>query len=619
MPQQPPGAAPETGPGSQRASGVLVAVVALVVLAALAGMWWVARDADDPAGPASGPDPTRRWAGTPDPLQRPELAALADGIATTLDGDDAPPPPGPRLSQETGPVFAVLRDGGAWRGSAWASEGSAWESTMAAVAQATEDLEQRDAGSVDGVELCLSHSYQPVSGADGLPEEVDTGVRGLQIAYDGDAAAYAPTLMLANNWDVDDVFERFGEAYGANAAAARSQGVLHSFGCDQALVTLDGERARAVPMQRGNTLVGIEAVTRPGVRALADRMGAWMLEALHPDGRMTYEYWPSVGEESPYNNTIRQWMASLALVRFGLDTGDQRVLDLAARNIDYNLDNLYRTDGGLGLVVEPDDGDVKLGAAGLAVLAIMEHPQRERWATQEAALRRTVDELWREDGFFASFYPAGERDLENQNFYPGEALLMWAETIAETGDRRLLQRFMTSFEYYRDWHLQEVNRNPAFVPWHTQAYAQVWRVTKDRELLDFIFEMNDWLLELQQWEEAPYPDTRGRFYDPDRPQYGVPHASSTGVYLEGLAEAQRLATLVGDRRRADAYALAIRRGLREVMQLQFVDDVDLYYVSKRDRARGGIRTTVYDNRIRVDNVQHNLLAVLNVLRWWPGS
>jgi hypothetical protein len=49
------------------------------------------------------------------------------------------------------------------------------------------------------------------------------------------------------------------------------------------------------------------------------------------------------------------------------------------------------------------------------------------------------------------------------------------------------------------------------------------------------------------------------------------------------------------------------------MQLQFVDDVDMFYVGARDRVRGGLRTTVYDNQIRVDNVQHVLMAVQKVL------
>jgi len=140
----------------------------------------------------------------------------------------------------------------------------------------------------------------------------------------------------------------------------------------------------------------------------------------------------------------------------------------------------------------------------------------------------------------------------------------------------------------------------------------MWQKTGDPMLRDFIFEMNDWLLNIQQWEDAPTPDTRGRFYDPNRP-FGPPHASSTGVYLEGLADAFALACSVGDHKRAEAYRVAILRGLRSVHQLTFKDDVDMFYVSKRNRLRGGVRTTVYNNVVRVDNVQHNLMAIQKIL------
>ena len=49
------------------------------------------------------------------------------------------------------------------------------------------------------------------------------------------------------------------------------------------------------------------------------------------------------------------------------------------------------------------------------------------------------------------------------------------------------------------------------------------------------------------------------------------------------------------------------------MQLEFRDDVDMFYISRRDKVRGGLRTTVYDNEIRVDNVQHGLMAALEIL------
>jgi len=54
--------------------------------------------------------------------------------------------------------------------------------------------------------------------------------------------------------------------------------------------------------------------------------------------------------------------------------------------------------------------------------------------------------------------------------------------------------------------------------------------------------------------------------------------------------------------------------LRSVMQLTFLDDVDLYYVHQKDKVRGGVRETVYDNEIRVDNIQHNLMGILKILR-----
>ena len=59
--------------------------------------------------------------------------------------------------------------------------------------------------------------------------------------------------------------------------------------------------------------------------------------------------------------------------------------------------------------------------------------------------------------------------------------------------------------------------------------------------------------------------------------------------------------------------IAILRGLREVLQLQFADDVDMFYLPPgfRKYVAGGIRTTEYDNVIRIDNVQHNLMAMLN--------
>ncbi|TWU56731.1 hypothetical protein Poly51_26480 [Rubripirellula tenax] len=173
----------------------------------------------------------------------------------------------------------------------------------------------------------------------------------------------------------------------------------------------------------------------------------------------------------------------------------------------------------------------------------------------------------------------------------------------------LRERFLKSFAYYRDWHL--ANRNPAFVPWHTQAYCQYLRLHPADDIQAFVFEMNDWLITVQQEKNVPL-DCVGRFYAPNK-RYGPPHASATGVYLEGLVDACQLARSAGDAKRYWKYLRSIKLGLRSVQQLTFSNSTDMFYISQKHRVAGGVRTTFYDNRIRVDNVQHCLLAIQKVL------
>jgi len=380
-----------------------------------------------------------------------------------------------------------------------------------------------------------------------------------------------------------------------------------SFDSVQLLLQLDAA-PRLHRRWRGNRVIEPAEVDADAARGLAEKMIVWMHNQVDGDGRIVYKYNPSSGGEAAGNNSIRQAMATVCLNRIALHSGRPADRALATRNLDYLLRRYCRSDGALGYIAEGEKA--KLGAAALAALAIIETPEGVRYREPLDALSNTVDFLWRDTGEFRTFLkPDGRND--NQNFYPGEALLFWATRLAQGSSDPA--RFLQSFAFYREWH--HANRNPAFVPWHTQAYYTALTLVgaAAAALEDFIFEMNDWLLEMQQWDTAPHPDLKGRFYNPQHPEYGPPHASSTGVYLEGLIDAFDLARRKGDVARAGRYRLAILRGLRSLMQLQFRDDADMYYITKRERVFGGIRTEAYDNTIRVDNVQHGLMALLKIL------
>ena len=139
--------------------------------------------------------------------------------------------------------------------------------------------------------------------------------------------------------------------------------------------------------------------------------------------------------------------------------------------------------------------------------------------------------------------------------------------------------------------------------------------------------MNDWLVGIQHWynpEARPregisktvfFSDIQGRFYDPKRSNFGKPHASATGVYIEGLVDAYRMAVEAGAEQQRKSYARSLKRAMHSVTQLQFQDAADMYYVRSEDRwrVRGGLRTQVYHNEIRNDKVQHVIMGSIKVL------
>ena len=437
------------------------------------------------------------------------------------------------------------------------------------------------------------------------------GVVGIEFAFDGEVARLAPTRMLAANLGFARALEKFLESRGIDAEEFRARGALRAFSARQFLLT--GETGnQPVELVRGSTPVDpVPSADEDRAGDLATGIGRWMTGNLSAEGALPYKYWPSRGEDSPADNAIRRFLASLALARLGELRASAAIRDAARRNLRFNLRRYFRDIGnGRGAIVERTGA--KLGAAALAALAILESPAREEFLEELRMLSAGVDSLADDELGFRTFFFPPERDGENWNFYSGEALLFQAEA-ARRGFAAAPspERCAAAFERCRARHRRR--RNPAFVPWHTQACASLYAQTGRREYADFVFEINDWLLPMQQWDGLA-PDLRGRFYNPRRPDFGPPHAASTGAYLEGLADAAALARTVGERRRADAYERAVGRGLRSLRQLQFRDERDAFYVSKRKRVLGALRTEVYDNAVRVDCAAHALAAAVKILR-----
>lgn len=431
---------------------------------------------------------------------------------------------------------------------------------------------------------------------------------GLALRHGDAIARLTPLELVSRNLSPPKAFERLAGTLGAPPDHGERL-AFSGYSCLIDLVVTEGH-----PVHRGQPVVAQSEITRDTVQDMADAMTGWLVRQVGPTGMTTYKYWPSKGTYSEANNTIRQFMGSACLALAAGRYPDATVSAACDRNFAYNFRTFYETRGSFAVINE--FGKTKLGAAGVAITAILNLPDPGPWQAQLDALLRFVERMQQPDGSFRTFLDPPDRN-DNQFFYPGEALLALVMVYARRRDPALLDRIMRGFRYYRDFF--RANRNPAFVPWHTQAYCLLHDLTGEQALADFVFEMNDWLLPMQETREDP-ADILGDFFDPQRPGFGPPHASATGVYLEGLIEAWRLAVALSDGTRAEAYRRSILRGLRMLRQLQFRDGLDMFYLTKRDRVQGGVRTAVFDNTIRIDNVQHGLMAIYRILdRFGPAD
>jgi hypothetical protein len=74
----------------------------------------------------------------------------------------------------------------------------------------------------------------------------------------------------------------------------------------------------------------------------------------------------------------------------------------------------------------------------------------------------------------------------------------------------------------------------------------------------------------------------------------------TSTYLEGLGDALNLAEKDGDIKRANFYRRRCHLGYRWLMSLQFDSGIE----------RGGFRRSPEESRIRIDNTQHSISAMM---------
>ncbi|MFH1375089.1 MAG: hypothetical protein ABIH35_00245 [Patescibacteria group bacterium] len=340
-------------------------------------------------------------------------------------------------------------------------------------------------------------------------------------------------------------------------------------------------------------------------------MQDWFLANERLGQTLPYLYYPERKEYSNDDNIVRQLLATQGIFVLARELSSPELEQLAFRQLAATLLEYYREESETGFGFFEGNGTVKLGGAALGIITILESPQPEIYGVKLSKLADFIRAMQQLDGSFQTFYrpPDFER---NERFYSGEALLAAARLARYTGDSSWLDYVEHGLTYYEP--LLKTRFMPQFAPWHTMAYSEMFEQTGEQKYADFVFYLNDRLIDEMLQTDVADPAQLGRFYNSKHDsEWGPPHSSSTAVYTEGITYAYDLAMRLGNRERAERYRNAIRLGTRSLLQLQYTerDSQDFEYP---ERIKGAIRRATDRKEIRIDQTGHTANALPRVSR-----
>jgi len=329
----------------------------------------------------------------------------------------------------------------------------------------------------------------------------------------------------------------------------------------------------------------------------------WFLSSVREKGLFQYIYHPKVDDYPKKNNAIRQIMASRLLAEMA--QGDPELLPRHRRNMQFLMKHWYKEEQGLGYIYYNKKS--KLGANAMMLRTIVYSPDYEQYEEEAEALAEGILSLMKETGELQPWFKAPDYKYNADyllTFYSGEALVSLVEYFEKSKKQKYLEAAIKSQNFYLDRYVTHLEENyyPAYVPWHTLSLNKLWKLTRNPKYAEAIFELNDVLLETQ--------DTGffvGRFYNPETPQYGTPHASSDGVYTEGLIYAYEIAMLTGDTEHQQKYLSAMKIAVQNLVSLQYNEQTAKGF-KRPDRAIGAFKYEVSRSGVRIDTVQHTLDA-----------
>lgn len=354
-----------------------------------------------------------------------------------------------------------------------------------------------------------------------------------------------------------------------------------------------------------------------GLVAAARAGGDYLVRMQKDDGSFHYLYDAATDRvlEAEYN-IVRHAGTAISLFDLYAGTKEARYLAAANRAIDH-LKTRFRPVSESNFVYVLDyDGKAKLGASGLALLALSRQLELAPASADSSAalqLANHVLVMQEPDGSFLSYHRlTGDEPDRDSLYYPGEAMFGLLEFYRlRTNETRLLECARRGVHY-----LIEAQREMPELPpdaWFMQALEVLHKLQPDPKYVEHAIALAEAILRDQYTtEEIPERHMGEKNIGGFGP--GEPRSTPAAARSEGILAAYRLAR-AGNDPRAATFLTALKASAKFQLAHQFTKE-DAGWLPDAQKAAGGVRGSFSTTRVRIDYVQHNISSLLGLAQVW---
>jgi len=334
--------------------------------------------------------------------------------------------------------------------------------------------------------------------------------------------------------------------------------------------------------------------------------GEYLKNAVKENGSFVYEYFPQTGRESSQYNMLRHAGTVYAMMEVYELTGDKVLLEKIEKTVAFLLVNLRTTQvKKQDVLVVIDQGNIKLGANALAILALTKYMDvtktREHLGTVRK-LARWIQLIQSPQGRFLihkqNFATRKVSGFES-NYYPGEAIYALA----------LLYRI----DQNNEW-LDTAEKAAHYLIYVRDGGKSLARLSHDHWLIYGLKELYLQRPKIIYYDHAlkiaeAIVSFQPKVYSDGEDNLVPARSTSTATRMEGLCAAYRLVRDFGTKKEQDSILKGIHKGILFQLSSQVTQEV----AEKRkwsQRSVGGFVEDWSVPAIRIDCVQHNVSSLV---------